>query len=238
MKKEIIFIFSIFILLFITIPDTNALSTYVGVKILDMKDDPSAHCINNGYGDYGPQGRIRAISSVLPDYPIFFNLTKQSDGTQIWAGDSTKDSDYTIGDMFFLPSAVDLISGEDYNLMFDIDAIKIYLPLPDYISFKASDNDEYWTMGKINTDNEYCFRQNHGCEFYTSIVGQFSNICILIASSRDQIDNSCSSDGTDNNCRLTTNSFPVKKYDFNILDQYDNLYQDDVGNFNLVFTIP
>lgn len=159
MIKKILAIISLLGLFLVSIQSASALQTYVGVKILNLTDDPAASCA--GEAGYGSQGRIRAISSILPDYPIYFELRNVSDNSLIWSGDSTDDTDYEIGDVIQIPQLLDLTIGQDYKLFFDIDAIRIYLPLENY-KYLSSDpiweatlDDNYWTAGKIGSGDTY-----------------------------------------------------------------------------------
>lgn len=251
MKKRFIFIFSIFILFFTLVQNTNALPVYVGIKILNMTDDSASSCINAAGGDYSSTGRIRALSSILPWYPIYFNLTNQSNGATIWSGDSTKDTDYAIGDIIYLPNAIDLISGTNYNLFFDIDAIRIYLPLQDYtdggsISWTATNNDEYWTAGYRGTDGgtfELFVRSNDNvCSFFM-YLSRRPNEVFFIKNSRGVLTHSCMGDFFSHNC--DEQGFISIDYastestrDFKIDSKYGYLYQPNTGNFNIAFTMP
>ncbi|MFW6008532.1 MAG: hypothetical protein ACOCP8_04625, partial [archaeon] len=133
--------------LIVSLQPVSSLQTYVGIKILNLTDDPSASCA--GEDGYGYQGRIRGLSSILPDFPIYFELRDAVDDSLIWAGDSTEDADYKIGDIIQMPQLVDLTIGKEYKLFFDINAIRIYLPLESHNDFERTINDIYWTAGEI-----------------------------------------------------------------------------------------
>lgn len=223
------------------INNSNALPTYVGVQIKNMTDDPASSCANRDTeGDYGFQGRIRALSSILPHHPIHFELTYQANGSSVWTGDSTKDTDYTIGDVIFMPNSVELQTGVNYNLMFDIDAIRIYLPLPNYYVFTETINDEYWTAGKYgNAYSEY-YAYSHTSNLCKYNGASSTSYTLLVSNKRQNLVHSCMSDNAHYNCDdfgfLGVSRSPTN--DYRIDAKYDNLYQDGVGNFNLIFTAP
>lgn len=242
--KKSIFIFFIIIFSFNLV---NALNVYVGLEILTLEDDPTYSCINSANGDYGPQGKIRAISSILPDHPLYFNLSKQSDGTTVWAGDGTKDTDYGPGEIIFLPNPIDLTSGETYNLMMDIDAIRIYLPLNTYSSsygtWSETTNDEYWTAGQVGAGGncEFMARGRSSCAYSTTYQCYYGQSSLMfVGNYRGKLTNSCATDGTNYNCDQIglIGMYRSSDWNFKIANSYNNLYQPTVGNFNMQFVMP
>lgn len=242
MKKIILYSTLFISTLFLSINLAYSLPTYIGIEILNMTDDPASSCANAD-ANYGPQGRIRALSSILPNYPIFFNLTNSSG--EVWSGNATKDTDYTIGDIIYMPYPINsLNSGEMYTLMFDIDAIRIYLPLEDVSSgevWSANANDEYWTLGKKGSSPNYeiiMSVSNYGCLppniYYHSDSPNDNNFYF---SNRTNINSSCMDDSTSYNCD-ELGAIMLNDYSFNMDKKYNNLYQPTVGNFYLNFVAP
>ncbi len=240
MEKRIISIFTIFILFILSIQSVSALNVYLGLEIITLTDDPANGCINHASASYGPQGRIRAISSILPSHPLYFNLTNQSNGAQIWAGDSTKDTDYGPGEIIFLPNPIDLQSGVTYNLMMDIDAIRVYLPLISFDSFVETSNDEYWTAGKLGIAGkiEPMVRSSSCTYLGTYSAYATTDTTIFYSSVRGNLIHSCMTDNINYNCDDYQYIPTAPGGDFNVNRKYDNLYQPTVGNFNMQFTMP
>lgn len=244
MIKKIIGILLGFILFFITMQSSFALETYVGFEILNLEDDPTASCV--GEEGYGDQGRIRAISSMPPDFPIYFQLTYASNGTVVWSGDSVEDTDYTIGDIVFLPEKVNLTIGETYKLFFDVDVIRIYLPVPTYSGFTATPDGNYWTAGTVgtNTGIEDVFASSsNGCGYNTIISAYaYQTISFFISNVRDssKLVHACMSDSNSRTCddegiMALLNSDSTS--DFRINAKYNNLRYSHIGNFVLYFTV-
>lgn len=242
MKKILSLLLFGFVLIITMNSDSYALATYVGIEIINLTDDSAHSCA--GEAGYGDAGRIRALSSILPDYPIYFNLTK-TDGTGVWDGNITKDCvgdgsgcDYAVGDIIRIPDTVNLIDGEDYKLFVDIDAIRIYLPLVDHNGFTATDDDNYWTVGKKGTDGEYYLRSDSGCSFSTTTGAAYPNL-FFISSSRNNDYLTCPVNSNPYDCQ-NSNMMAIKRDssvdDFNIDNLYDNLHTSSVGNFEFIFT--
>ena len=233
-----------------------ALNTYVGIKILDLKDDPEHSCANQATNDpsgvldnYGPMGRIRAISSIFDNgLPLYFNLSK-SDGTVIFQGNDTKDCgldgggcEYTINDTIFLPNTVLLTDGEDYNLMMDIDAIKVYLPINSQSAFTRNSDNMYWTAGAYAYEAESgVVSYNDLCSYGTMQSNSNSYNYMYFGNKRyiNLGSDSCFNDNTLFNC--DNNGFIGVEHSgfedsFNIDAIYKDLYQPDIGNINIGFT--
>lgn len=242
MIKKILGILTFIAIILFSIQSSFALQTYVGVKIINMTDDPTATCA--GQSGYGNQGRIRAISSILPSYPIYYEL-RNSSGTIISSG-NISDGDYALNETFYLPNTVDLTSSANYTLFFDVDAIRIYLPLFNYGTFIASMDNNYWTVGSIgsNSANEYGFNSLNSDSTCTSVGSSNyrQDYYGRLVSSNRTIDplSSCVTDGVSNNCGLYLAQLSVVmnsgNIDFNINNKYDNLYASNVGNFQFAFT--
>lgn len=247
------------IFLFIFSSDCFALPTYVGLRIEDLKDDPAASCSDSDDGDYGRMGRIRALSSIPPSFPIFMNLTKVSDGSQIWAGDIVENCsaqgldgqgcDYTIGDVIMIPDSVSLDLGVNYNIFMDIDAIRIYLPLPDENTDSSCDDgwigtadDEYWTAGQQRSVQSGCYFWSDDvggddCKYLGRGGAGYDMFYISNIRTTD-LTHSCATDSSAYNCD-SYNLMGIKQQDgddFQIKDQYDNLYDSTHGNFLFGFT--
>lgn len=246
MIKKIIGILLGFILFFITMQSSFALETYVGFEILNLEDDPTASCV--GEEGYGDQGRIRAISSMPPDFPIYFQLTYASNGTVVWSGDSVEDTDYTIGDIVFLPEKVNLTIGETYKLFFDVDVIRIYLPVPTYSGFTATPDGNYWTAGTVGSFSdyaeEYFTSSSNGCSYSDVITNGLTrpSSLIFISNTRNpaKIIHSCMSDTSSYNCK-SQGIFGIyatdTTTDFKINGLYRGLRFSNNGNFVLYFTV-
>ena len=75
MIKKLIGIFALIGILLFSIQSSFALQTYVGVKIINMTDDPAASCVGAYAVGVDPfqQGRIRALSSILPNFQYTMN---------------------------------------------------------------------------------------------------------------------------------------------------------------------
>jgi len=239
--KNVLFVFVIFSSIFIVVENSNALETYVGIKINNLTDDPAAGCIGktgtNGGGafDYGPNGKIRAISSVLPNYPIYFEVTRDIDDTVIFAKNSTEDTDYIIGETIWLPGKIDIELGKTYRLMFDIDAIRVYLPLYNLQSFVPTETDNYWTAGELVGAYEYYFYdffQNHCVGATTDKTTSNPGSVIMVAVNRTKLGHSCISGGMydcDENGVIGSNM----GYSYNYL----GLHNSTVGNFKMSFQL-
>ncbi len=248
-------IFSLFVLLVFafSFQSVYSLETYVGVTILNLSDDPTASCA--GAPGYGDQGRIRAISSVLPEYPIYYELSSASNGSMIWSGNSTDDVDYVVGETMYLPEPVDLTIGETYELFFDIDAIRVYLPLADHDIFNATPDNNYWIVGNeisLNEDQFVFISSEYGCSLGcgTGSCGSPDYITTLTSGDRlvpifnsRNLDESCFDDGIASNC-LNAAGYQTYNYfygwtsdwNFNTNGRYNNLHNSSNGNFNLAFT--
>lgn len=124
--------------------------------------------------------------------------------------------------------------------MMDIDAIRIYLPISNLGGFTETINDEYWTAGDVGTDwrNEYHVRSGiDDCIFFnTGNVRQ--DWLFFISRNRGTLSHSCMHDAANNNCdSLGYVGMRFDDFDFLIDSQYNNLHQDNIGNFNMQFTI-
>ncbi|MCA9495663.1 MAG: hypothetical protein KC589_01870 [Nanoarchaeota archaeon] len=242
MKKRFNCIFLFVLIFFICLNSSYALNTYVGVEIVNLTDQNGSSC--SGVSGYGSQGRIRAFSSILPSYPIFYNLTNTTSGEEIWAGDSTEDTDYTIGDVMFLPVSVDLVSGQNYTLFFDIDAIRVYINAGSH-SAKSADNN-YWTVGRYggNINNENIVRSNADDCTYANLAWSDKAYAMYMVGDRngDIADSANCRNGASSACAgngllsVARTGWPTQ--DFNINSKYDNLYQSTKGNFQFGFTFP
>jgi len=259
MFRRLIGIFVLFGIFFVSLQSVSALNTYIGVKILNLTDDPAVNCAGLSTGDvdnplttnfnetaYDFRGRIRSISSILPEYPVYFELSRVNDSTMIWSGNGTDDTDYEIGDIMYIPQTVDLDIGVDYKLFFDVDAIRMYLPLVNYGVFEATQNDNYWTIGKIGTGSnsyEYTYLSNvNGCTYGSNVASlEYSVMFITNNRSTNNFISACMTDNVAycnfpdvraiNNDRGTHSS-----KDFRINKKYENLYTSSVGNFQIQFT--
>jgi len=223
-----------------------ALSTYVGIKILDLRDDASYSCV--GQSGYGDQGRIRGLVSNPDDgYPIYFKVYKVSDGTVIREMNSTADTDYEKGDTIVLPESVDLTPGEEYGVFFDIDAYKIYLPLVDYGSFHATINDTYWTIGsKVQKEYVYTeYSSGDTCTYGGRRTNYFGNdpayhrSGVGVTNNRSNLGSNCWNDDINYNCH-TQGSIAIgyehpTYSNFKMLGSYLNLHTSTVGNFEFTF---
>jgi hypothetical protein len=226
-----IFLLGIFLSCFLFLFQSSySLNTYVGVKILNLTDDPANSC--SGEIGYGFQGRIRALSSILPNFPIYMEI-KNSSGSVIASG-NVADSDYTIGDVMYFPTQVDLTVGADYTIFFDVDAIRIYLPLQDAGNVKSTVDNNYWTAGYRFTGScsggggEASYTSS-GCNY----VGGSSTGCSVF-NSKEIYSVNRSYDLTDPSPHSNYQLFALGSQ-FNINSQYYNLYQPTVGNFNIGF---
>lgn len=196
MKK--VFLIIIIMVSFI-VQSSFALDTYVGIKIHELRDDPTiGTCI--GKGNYGPQGRMRALSSILPDYPIYYEL-KDNVGDLIDSG-NISDGDYHLGETMYLPDKQDLTPGDDYTLFFDVDAIKIYLELVDTANFKKSADNQYWTnMDRGGSNDEYGFWSKTNCVTDKTAYSLASFWYLFVVNNRDElVMNDCIDDDIDHNC--------------------------------------
>lgn len=244
MIKKLLGILASLIVLFCGIQTTFALQTYVGVKILNLSDDPASSCAGQYTVGVDPfqQGRIRAISSILPNYPIYYEL-KNASGTIIYSG-NISDGDYTFNDTFYLPSPVDLSSGANYSLFLDIDAIRIYLPIPTYNTFTETADDNYWTAGyrRNLATQQYSYASTATLCSYGSIRTDFSTgwYNIFITNNRNQVmvgvvcgTNYCELNNYNLMGMSLTSQTPE---DFRMDEKYAYLYQSNVGNIQLAFT--
>jgi hypothetical protein len=219
MKKLIIIAIITVLLTLTTANNTNAVATYVGIYINNLTDDSANSCA--GVSGYGQQGRIRAIAAILPAYPIYFNLSKVSDGSTVWAGDGTDDTDYTIGDTIYLPTSVDLTIAENYNLFFDIDALRIYLPLTTLGTFIASPDDNYYTIGSTaGTENSGFYSSSSGCAYAGTYSGGSTYSAVF----------------SDRTLTISRRIMMTTATDFKIDNKYNGLSNTNSGNFNLPFT--
>ena len=98
--KKLIGIIVILSLFIFSVSSSFALQTYVGIHIYNLTDDPAASCA--GEAGYGDQGRISALSSILPDYPIYYEL-KNASGSMISSG-NISDGDYHMSGTMYLPT--------------------------------------------------------------------------------------------------------------------------------------
>lgn len=252
MKYKLLLI-AIFSIAFLTvnIQDTYSLNTYVGIKILNLTDDPSASCA--GEAGYGSQGRIRAISSIVGaeytnEFPIYFELRNASDNSLIWDGNSTEDTDYVIGETIYLPDLIQMYSGSNYNLFFDVDAIRINLPAESHeqtvtIYWNATDDDNYWTAGKVGVGirDEIIMRSSGNvCSFFNFLyIDQLRGTFFISNNRSSNLISDCTTDSTNGNCGSEGLCGVYDTiYDFKSDGKYSNLHQSDVGNFNLAFTFP
>lgn len=248
MDKKILLFMIVFISSFIIIPNTNALETYVGVKILNLTDQEGTYSSCAWDSEiYGFQGRIRALSSVLPNYPIFFNLTYTINASAIGTWNSTQDTDYTIGDVIYIPEMVNLNIGEYYNLMFDIDAIRIYLDITSNPgSFTKTYDNEYWTSGYVGTSStlEYYVKSASTSCLGNSTLGAVQQASLVfISNNRTNLMHTCMTDATTLNCDengftgLSNSSVDAYLYYNKAGYLYQNLYENSIGNFYLTFQL-
>ena len=247
MLKKLISIIVLLGLFLLGIQSAYALETYVGVRIVSLSDDPAASCV--GYsgvpGGYGDQGRIRAISSMPPDFPIYFELRHHATNDLIWSGNSVADVDYEVGDVIQIPETVDLTIGQDYRLFFDVDAIRITLPLVNLGGFEKTIDDQYWTVGRVgtgstSTNREYWqYSGSNNCAYSTSGNTGGSSL-VFVSNTRDptKLNHPCMTDSIAYNCDSQgimgiPNSGTIS---FRTYGRYNNLLNSDVGNFELLFT--
>jgi len=236
LKKIITIVLVLFLLFqisYATVP------TYVGVKILELKDDPSRSC--SGYSGYGVNGRIRGLSSIVgaeytEEFPIHFKLIDNTDSSVVWEGDSENDTDYKVGDIIKMPHQVDLTIGRDYKLSLDIDAIKVYLEFGSVSGFVKNSDGEYWTAGILGTSRENCLHTNNGvsCGAYGTNAGACTGV--RFSNNRSYLNNTCLWNSPDYDCAskgfLTIN----QGYDSLYSADYNNLFKPNVGNINIDFT--
>ena len=239
MLKKLISIIVLLGLFLLGIQSAYALETYVGVRILNLTDDPAASCV--GQAGYDSQGRIRALSSILPDFPIYFELRYAGNDSLVWAGNDTNDIDYFINDTIMIPQLVDLTIGQDYRLFIDIDAIKIYLPLVDYQSFERTLHNEYWTAGRVGTGHHseyYQYSGGNNCVYSTSSWTSQSSL-FFISNTRDpsKLNHPCMTDSISHNCHThgILGLFNSGSNSFRIYGRYNNLLNSNVGNMNIIF---
>ena len=233
MKKLFVF----FVLFLSLVSYGYSLNTYVGVKIIDLKDDPSNSCASES--GYNSQGRIQALSSILPDYPIYMEIRNLS-GTPLYSG-NVSDNDYVIGDTIFFPNEIDLTIGENYSVFFDVDAIRFFLNLPPTHSmysgpiFTRNLDNNYWSIGNKFTlvgdsNGKTIESDTSGCQFERSWgwgpnVNHYKN--------RSMVGNtSC----TMYDCFKTLDYSSDNSKSFRINGLYSNIYQPTIGNFNVGFT--
>jgi len=253
-KKISITVIGVILVGLFFLQNTFALSTYVGIEIQELKDDPAHSCA--GVGTFGDQGRIRGFVSNPDDgYPIHYKLYRVSDSTVVWENDSTANTDYQKGDIMYLPQMVDLTPGEEYGLFFDVDAYKIHLPLRDYGGFRATLNDTYWVSGRYARNapkNEYYQRANsNACTYergsYTSFYDSSCPIYgFAISNNRSNLNSGCWTDATEYNCDDEGITFAyvgwggygcpnLYDYSFKMYTTYLDLYKDTKGNFEFTF---
>ena len=242
MLKKLISIIVLLGLFLLGIQSAYALETYVGVRILNLTDDPSASCA--GQAGYGEHGRIRAISSILPDFPIYFELRHALNESIVWSGNSVEDTDYTIGEVMWMPSTVDLSIGGNYTLFFDVDAIRIYLPLVNYGSFVATPDNNYWTAGRVgvggSANSEYMQSSGSNNCAQGSTSSSWSSGLFFVSNDRDpaKLNHPCMTDSTTLNCH-TQGIMGISNSgtsNFRTYGRYNNLLNSNVGNFYLSFT--
>mgnify|MGYP001413992743 CR=1 FL=1 len=225
--------FILLALLFLTLISTGySLQTYVGVKIVDLKDDSLSSCA--GESSYGSSGRIRALSSILPNFPIYMEVKNSSN--DVIATGNVADSDYAIGDVMYFPTELNLTIGADYLIFFDIDAIRVYLDLNSWSNSRKSTDNNYYTIGDVgsscsggggfnyvNSDSACGFTNGatKGCS-YSSHMGFSKNRA-------DSYLSWSSSFGSE--------LFGVGPNDFNIDSKYLNLAASTNGNFNIGFKL-
>jgi len=241
MKKNYMFTIILAFVFMLFIQNSFAIMTYVGVEIQELKDDPAHSCV--GQSGYGDQGRIRGfVSNPTAGYPIYYKLYKVSDSSVLKEGNLTANTDFEKGDVMMLPEQADLTPGEEYGIFFDIDAIKIYLQLPNLGDFNATINDTYWTAGMYRAANyQDTFVHSHSnCQYKSTMFSWNNGAYFLgIANNRDVIKHSCITDGVANNCdeenivNLLVGTFWAE--DFNIDNSYLNLHTPTVGNLEFTF---
>ena len=227
--------FLILFLFFVFVESSFALETYIGIQINNLTDDPAHSCV--GEPGYPASGRIQAISSILPTYPLYFNLSYYSNGSTIWSGNSIFDQDYEIGDTIYVPQAFNLSSGESYKIMMDIDAIRIFLPMTNANGFTKTGDNNYWTAGYVGTGSDYEYQtQSSNCAF--TINQLYGNPTLLFFSSKNRavLSSSCYSvDYITYNC-LPAGFIGIAGGQFRIDGLYNNMYLSNVGNVDFYFT--
>jgi len=242
-KKILVFL----LLGLFVVQNSFALDTYIGLTISDLKDDASSSCA--GQAGYGTKGRMRAISSIQPGLPLYFEVRYNINDTLIWSGNSVDDTDYEIGDTIFIPQALALVSSMDYKVMMDVDAIRVYLPLENYMDFEATVDDNYWTAGKTpNVDsytNEYFARSSvcvtGGSGIYSTQQARYGYSQMGNARDSATLMSECSNDGTVHNCDQLGLIFITNLYsngNFKIDLKYNGLHNSTAGNMNFVFNMP
>jgi len=226
--------FLILFLFFVFVESSFALETYIGIQINNLTDDPAHSCV--GEPGYPASGRIQAISSILPTYPLYFNLSYYSNGSTIWSGNSIFDQDYEIGDTIYLPQAFNLSSGESYKIMIDIDAIRVYLSMVDGWGFTTSSDNNYWTAGHMGTTSVNSQRPvaSNSCISSGNSNTNWKNTLFFISKNRATLLDSCMSSGVASDCEVK-GFIGIDKtdtiYDFKIDTSYNNLHLSTVGNF-------
>lgn len=214
-----------------------SLNTYVGVKIMNLSDDPANSCV--GSSGYPSSGRIQALSSILPSYPIYMEI-RNSSGSVIGSGNA-KDSDYTTGDILYFPTQIDLDIGADYTVFFDVDAIRIYLPLVNTAYWTTPSNNNYWTTGQLgaNGAREHAAYSSSNTCGYSYVNNGDQDELIFLSSNRTNFFNSCMTDWSTYNCDGTGFIGIETSYysrTFRIGTDYNNLHLPNIGNFNVGFT--
>lgn len=144
----------------------------------------------------------------------------------------------------FLPNSVNLSSGENYTLFFDIDAIRVYINAGSH-SEKSADNN-YWTVGVYggNINNENIVRSTAGTCTYSDLAwGDKANAIYMVGDrSGDISDSTNCRNGASSACAgngiLSVTRTGWATQDFNVNNKYDNLYQSSKGNFQFGFTFP
>jgi hypothetical protein len=125
----------------VCISSVNAIS--LGINIVDLKDTV---CGKN----------MKIVSNPGEGYPLHFKLRKISNNELVWEGDSTSDLDYDNGDviMIDLPSVVQLINGEIYELEMDVDMVAIHRPtLNSYVYLRDSPTMASMPCGSTTVNN-------------------------------------------------------------------------------------
>ena len=231
MIKKLIFFLT---LIFAVSYHAYSLNTYVGVNLVNLSDDPTSSC--SGESGYGSQGRIRALSSILPNYPIYMEIRNSTDSSVLHSG-NVSDGDYHQGEAFYFPTQVDLIPGETYEIFFDVDAIKVYLNTTNWVNSRRTADDLYWTVGDVGSSCSGGGGQ--------TLIRSVTNTCDFLSSGNTgcpyNTKFSFSGDRSDPYLEYSTgiatspDAFLVLVTEFELDSKYLNLYQSSVGNFQFQF---
>ena len=237
MIKKLISIIVLLGLFLLGIQSAYALETYVGIQILNLTDDPTASCA--GFTGYGEQGRIRALSSIQPDFPIYFEL-RHMNGSVIWAGNDTEDRDYAVNDVMYLPSTVNLDLGEDYRVYMNVNALRIFLLTWSEFSSFSTDDNTYWTIGNGRSVGSLTTSMIAGSSTCsgTAVGGAGAHNLIYISNIRNStlLNNCLNNSSLCSNPQLSDLVASGTSWSYRIDNRYQDLWRSDRGIFEFGFT--